>query len=89
MPTYDLICSGCKYEEELFTMHIVTEVENKCPTCDIVLTKKIGRVATIFKGSGFYATEYGKSKANAYKEDKKEIEEREKFIEQARKDVGE
>ena len=61
------------------------KIENVCPKCAVELHKKIGAVSVVFKGSGFYATEYGKSKGNAFTKDKSEIAEREKFIEEAKK----
>ena len=88
MPTYDLRCPGCSHEEELFSFTIILDLDKDCPVCKDKLVRKISAVATIFKGSGFYATEYGKSKGNAYTKDKKEVEEREAFIEQAKKDAG-
>lgn len=86
MPIYDLFCAQCEHIEEVIAP-INQEISNKCPVCDLSLIKKVGSVPVIFKGSGFYATEYGKSQANSYKKDKKEIQEREEFIEQAKKEM--
>ena len=59
MPTYDYVCDGCGYNFELF-QSIKAEAEKKCPECG---KKKLRRLigpgaAVIFKGSGFYQTDY-------------------------------
>jgi putative FmdB family regulatory protein len=86
MPTYDLMCLTCGHEEEFYSSKMVFDTGQKCPKCEIALTKKIGVISSIFKGPGFYATEHGKSQYN-YKNDKKNIEERDSFIAEAKKDM--
>ncbi|MEA1950777.1 MAG: zinc ribbon domain-containing protein [Planctomycetota bacterium] len=59
MPTYDYVCDACEHEFELF-QSIKAEPETKCPECG---KKKLRRLigpgaAVIFKGSGFYQTDY-------------------------------
>lgn len=59
MPTYDYVCEACKHEFELF-QSITAEPEKKCPECG---KRKLRRLigpgaALIFKGSGFYKTDY-------------------------------
>ena len=59
MPTYDYVCDGCGHSFELF-QSIKAEAEKKCPECG---KKKLRRLigpgaAVIFKGSGFYQTDY-------------------------------
>lgn len=94
MPIYDLYCSDCSHEEEYLCSTFILDEEqlakhNKnCPICLKALKRKIGRVQVIFKGSGFYATDYGRSQFNSFKKDKKEIAERDEFIEQAKKESG-
>lgn len=64
MPTYDYICSSCNHEFELF-QSITAAPEKKCPKCGSELRKKISRGAgLVFKGSGFYITDYKKSGSN-------------------------
>lgn len=87
MPIYDLVCGSCPHKEELFSLSVVIDVQNKCPNCDVVLMKQIPLVRAIFKGSGFYATEHGNAKFNSFKESKKEITERDEFIDLAKKDM--
>jgi putative FmdB family regulatory protein len=59
MPTYDYHCDACEHDFELF-QSITSEPERKCPKCG---KKKLRRLigtgaAIMFKGSGFYTTDY-------------------------------
>ncbi len=59
MPTYDYVCDSCGHEFEAFES-IKAEPQSVCPTCsDARLRRRIGPGAAIlFKGSGFYQTDY-------------------------------
>jgi putative FmdB family regulatory protein len=59
MPTYDYICDACQHEFEAFES-IKADAQTICPTChEVKLRRKIGAGAAIlFKGSGFYQTDY-------------------------------
>lgn len=59
MPTYDYVCDACGHEFELF-QSITDSVKRKCPACKKPkLRRLIGTGAAImFKGSGFYKTDY-------------------------------
>ncbi len=59
MPTYDYVCDECSHEFELFQA-MSDAVKRKCPQCDkLKLRRLIGSGAgVIFKGSGFYETDY-------------------------------
>ena len=59
MPTYDYVCDGCGHEFEAFES-IKADPQTDCPECkDKKLRRKIGPGAAIlFKGSGFYQTDY-------------------------------
>lgn len=58
MPTYDYQCSKCGHEFELF-QRMSDEPLNNCPKCNGKVKRLIGTGASIiFKGSGFYATDY-------------------------------
>ena len=58
MPTYDYKCMDCKYTFEEFQKMTDDPLET-CPTCNGNLKRLIGSgVAPIFKGSGFYQTDY-------------------------------
>lgn len=65
MPTYDYECDACGHEWELF-QRIVEDAVKKCPECK---KKKARRLfgtgaAIMFKGSGFYETDY---RSDSYK----------------------
>jgi putative FmdB family regulatory protein len=59
MPTYDYICDACGHEFEAYEP-ITSEPRVDCPECKLPnLRRKIGPGAAIlFKGSGFYQTDY-------------------------------
>jgi putative FmdB family regulatory protein len=59
MPTYDYICDKCGHEYETFEP-ITSTPRTDCPECKaLTLRRKIGPGAAIlFKGSGFYQTDY-------------------------------
>ena len=65
MPTYDYVCDGCGHSFELF--HSMTDSAKKtCPECK---KRKLRRLigtggAIMFKGSGFYQTDY---RSDSYK----------------------
>jgi putative FmdB family regulatory protein len=62
MPTYDYQCKACHHRWELF-QSIKAEPEKKCPKCGKRQAERmIGPGAgIIFKGSGFYQTDYRSS----------------------------
>jgi putative FmdB family regulatory protein len=59
MPTYDYQCEACGHEFEKF-QSITAPAVRKCPECKKMKVKRlIGTGAgIIFKGSGFYQTDY-------------------------------
>ncbi len=58
MPTYEYECKSCKYNFEKF-QSIRDEPVKICPKCGKEVRKLIGRGSgVIFKGSGFYETDY-------------------------------
>lgn len=59
MPTYEYICHACNHEFELF-QQMSDAVKRKCPECGkLKLQRLIGTGAgVIFKGGGFYETDY-------------------------------
>lgn len=61
MPTYDYICTKCGHEMETFQT-MKEALLTKCPACRKAgLKRKIGGGAgLIFKGTGFYITDYKK-----------------------------
>lgn len=90
MPTYDYLCGKCGHEFEKF-QSITAGTLKKCPECGkMSLQRLIGTGSgIIFKGSGFYQTDYrsksyndGKNSEKATKEtkssDKKETKSKDK-----------
>jgi putative FmdB family regulatory protein len=66
MPTYEYRCKSCGHEfEEVQTMS--SEPLIMCPKCAKPTLKRLmsGGVGLIFKGSGFYETDYKKSKSSS------------------------
>ncbi len=66
MPTYDYRCKACGH---LFqTMHGMTApVLRKCPKCGKLKLERLisGGAGVIFKGSGFYETDYKRNRRGA------------------------
>ena len=73
MPTYDYICENCGHRFEQF-QSITADPLSKCSVCNkLKLRRLIGSGAgVIFKGSGFYQTDYRTE--NYKKSEKKETE---------------
>jgi putative FmdB family regulatory protein len=63
MPTYEYACSKCGYHFEKF-QSMRDEPLKKCPKCSKQALKRLigGGAGLIFKGTGFYITDY-KNKA--------------------------
>ena len=76
MPTYDYECGACKHKWELF-QSIKAEPEKKCPACKKKKARRLigAGAGLIFKGTGFYLTDYrSKSYKDAAKADKSAAE---------------
>lgn len=72
MPTYEYECSSCGHQLEVF--QLITEKRlKKCPECkkDELQRLLSAGAGVIFKGSGFYETDY-KKKTPSKKESKPE-----------------
>jgi len=69
MPTYEYHCQNCQYEFEVF-QSISSAPIDTCPRCNQkTVTRKIsGGSGLIFKGSGFYITDYSRKSKNLPKE---------------------
>lgn len=60
MPTYEYECTNCGHSFEAF-QNITEKPLVKCPKCGKKIKRLIGTGSgIIFKGSGFYATDYRK-----------------------------
>jgi len=63
MPTYDYECRNCSYKFEAF-QSIRDEPLKRCPRCGKGVRRLFGGgMGIIFKGSGFYTTDYKHSSA--------------------------
>jgi putative FmdB family regulatory protein len=62
MPTYEYACPKCGHQFEQF-QSMRDEPLKKCPKCGKTGLKRLvgGGAGLIFKGSGFYITDYKKS----------------------------
>ena len=76
MPTYDYECDACGHLFEVF-QGINDPIKRKCPKCKkLKLRRLFGTGAAIlFKGSGFYETDY---RSDSYKSDAKKASSSEK-----------
>lgn len=60
MPNYEYECTHCKHKFEVF-QKITDPPLDKCPKCHKEVRRLIGSGSgIIFKGKGFYATDYRK-----------------------------
>jgi putative FmdB family regulatory protein len=65
MPTYDYACTECSHAFEHFQT-MTSDLLTDCPECQGKLKRLIGSGgALIFKGSGFYCTDYKKPSGGA------------------------
>ena len=73
MPTYEYQCQECGHEFELF-QQMSDAAKKKCPSCAKLKLKRLigSSSAVMFKGSGFYETDY---RSESYKKDAKKANE--------------
>ena len=72
MPTYEYVCKKCEHEFEMF-QSITSSPIRKCPACGKLGAKRLIGTGSgiIFKGSGFYETDYrSENYKNAQKSEK-------------------
>lgn len=62
MPTYDYECAACGQSSEIF-QQITEAPRRKCPHCGKLRLKRLigGGAGFLFRGSGFYITDYRSS----------------------------
>lgn len=83
MPTYEYRCTRCGYRFDFF-QKITEEPLRECPQCRGEVQRLIGSGAGIlFKGSGFYATDY---RSEEYRKQQK-VEKESKKVEKESKEV--
>ena len=68
MPTYDYKCDNCGYQYEVF-QSMKDKHLKKCPECGENKLRRLigGGSGLIFKGSGFYLTDYKNKPGEAAK----------------------
>lgn len=67
MPTYEYECAKCGHRFERF-QRITDPPRKRCPKCRGAVRRLMGTgVGMLFKGSGFYATDY---RSESYKKQK-------------------
>ena len=59
LPVYEYECSHCRFRFEL-RQRFETEPVSICPRCQEKARRVLHSVPVIFKGSGFYVTDYGR-----------------------------
>ena len=69
MPTYEYECGACEHRFEKFQSMIDKPIK-KCPQCGKAKVERVisGGAGVLFKGSGFYQTDY---RSKGYKESAK------------------
>ena len=75
MPTYDYICNNCEKTYEYF-QSMSDAPKKECPECEKNSLRRVisGGTGLIFKGSGYYLTDYKNKKPQSsenQKSDKK------------------
>ncbi|MEK9659799.1 MAG: FmdB family zinc ribbon protein [Chloroflexota bacterium] len=59
MPIYAYACGECGHEFEL-RQSFSAEPQQPCPQCSATAKRQIQAVGVIYKGSGFYTTDYAR-----------------------------
>ena len=83
MPLYDYQCPSCSHEFEL-RQSFSADPCTICPRCEAVSRRKFHVVPVIYKGSGFYTTDYGRSSHNGASTKKDQDKEKSKKPEPAK-----
>ncbi|MBI2873373.1 MAG: hypothetical protein HYY00_09335 [Chloroflexi bacterium] len=63
MPRYDYQCPSCNHRFELKQGFDADPIQ-PCPVCNRSAQRRIYAVGVIYKGSGWYTTDYARSSAN-------------------------
>jgi putative FmdB family regulatory protein len=58
MPTYEYACRECGHRFEAW-QHMTDDPLTVCPKCNGSIRRVLFPAGIVFKGSGFYKTEYG------------------------------
>lgn len=60
MPTYEYLCGQCKHRFEI-VQKITADSLTECPECGGRIRRVLFPVGIVYKGTGFYTTDYGKT----------------------------
>lgn len=60
MPTYEYLCESCSHRFETW-QKMTDEPLTTCPVCGQHIHRVLFATGVVFKGSGFYKTDYGKN----------------------------
>jgi len=73
MPTYDYVCKACDHRLEIF-QSMTEGAKRKCPECGKLALKRLIGIggAVIFKGGGFWQTDYRSASYKAGEKAEKE-----------------
>ena len=71
MPRYDYRCTDCSTEFEL-VQKFSEAGQGECPSCGAAGQRVFHAVPVIYKGSGFYTTDYGRPKRPSENAESKE-----------------
>lgn len=64
MPTYEYLCENCGFRFERF-QRITDDPIAHCPRCQGAVQRVFFPVSIMFKGRGFYSTDYGRGSTAA------------------------
>ena len=68
MPLYEYRCPEGHDFEKFYRSINAAPVEERCPVCGKVANRLMSTAGLVFKGSGFYITDYGKDGKKAERE---------------------
>ena len=77
MPIYEYRCLKCGHQFEKM-QKISDSAVGRCEKCGKRVTRVFHPVAVHFKGSGFYTTDYGRSKSSRSEKEEKSAKKKEK-----------
>jgi putative FmdB family regulatory protein len=68
MPLYEFSCPNGHHFEKFYRSIGSAQSEEKCPECGAPAVRRMSTAGLVFKGSGFYITDYGKDGKKAERE---------------------
>ena len=72
MPIYDFECPRCGYRQEVLILPGDNGEAPRCPHCGVPMRRVFsGSVGLVFKGSGFYITDYKNKSSSGSSSEKK------------------